>query len=212
MKTIFQTSLFAFAALGLVTACTISPTPAPTAALAAATKPAATVAAPSAVPPTAAPVAPTAAPATAATVQTPPTATAVKPTVTAAATTGQTSVKKLNLNTSNAAAFLTVPNVGNNMVREFNEYRPWVSILQFRKEIGKYVNAAQVADYEKYVYVPIKFNTADADTLQQLPGIDKNLAAQLIAARPYASKEAFLKKVGELVTPEQLAIGASYVE
>jgi len=212
MKTIFQTSLFALAALGLVTACTVSPTPAPTAVLAAATKPAATVAAPSAVTPTAAPVAPTAAPATAATVQAPPTATTVKPTVTAAATTGQTSVKKLNLNTSNAVAFLTVPNVGNNMVREFNEYRPWVSILQFRKEIGKYVNAAQVADYEKYVYVPIKFNTADADTLQQLPGIDKNLAAQLIAARPYASKEAFLKKVGELVTPDQLTIGASYVE
>lgn len=210
---IFQTNLFALAALGLMTACTVSPTPAPTAVPAAATKPAATIAAPSAVPPTAAPVATApVAPATAIAVQPPPTATTVKPTATAAAPTGQTSVKKLNLNTSNATEFRTVPNVGNNMVREFNEYRPWVSILQFRKEIGKYVNAAQVADYEKYVYVPIKFNTADADTLQQLPGIDKNLAAQLIAARPYASKEAFLKKVGEFVTPDQLSIGASYVE
>lgn len=98
------------------------------------------------------------------------------------------------------------------MVREFNEYRPYSSILQFRKEIGKYVNAAQVAEYEKYVFVPIKFNNADADTLQQMPGVDKTIAAQLIAARPYASKDAFLKKVGELVNPEQLTIGASYVE
>lgn len=211
MKTIFKTSLLALVTLGLMTACAASATP--TTAPAAATKPIVAAVAPSAVPSTAAPIAQaTTAPATAAAVQPAPTATVVKPAATATAATAQTGVKKLNLNTSNAAAFLTVPNVGNNMVREFNEYRPWVSILQFRKEIGKYVNAAQVADYEKYVYVPIKFNSTDADTLQQMPGIDKNLAAQLITARPYASKEAFLKKVGELVTPEQLTIGASYVE
>ncbi len=50
----------------------------------------------------------------------------------------------------------TIPNFGDRMVREFGEYRPYVSIQQFRKEIGKYVDAAQVAEYEKYVYVPGK--------------------------------------------------------
>lgn len=197
----------------LLSACSTSPTPAPTTAPAA-TKPAATAApaqpAATAVQPTAAPAAtkpaaqPTAPPPTA-----PQTTATSAPTAQPAA---QTGIKKLNLNTASATEFRTVPNVGNNMVREFNEYRPYSSILQFRKEIGKYVNAAQVAEYEKYVFVPIKFNNADADTLQQIPGVDKTIAAQLIAARPYASKDAFLKKVGELVNPEQLTIGASYVE
>ncbi|MCW1970216.1 MAG: helix-hairpin-helix domain-containing protein, partial [Anaerolineae bacterium] len=176
----------------------------------AATKPAApaATAAPAQPAATVAPAQPTAAPAA--------TKPAAQPTAPQAAATSapaaQTGVKKLNLNTASATEFRTVPNVGNNMVREFNEYRPYSSILQFRKEIGKYVNAAQVADYEKYVYVPIKFNNADADTLQQMPGVDKTIAAQLIAARPYASKDAFLKKMGELVSPEQLTVGASYVE
>lgn len=85
--------------------------------------------------------------------------------------------RKLNLNTATAADFLKIPNVGNNMAREFLEYRPYTSILQFRREIGKYISAQQVAEYEKYVYVPINVNSADADTLQQIPGVDKTIAA-----------------------------------
>jgi len=59
---------------------------------------------------------------------------------------------------------------GNRMVREFLEYRPYISIQQFRREIGKYVEEAQVAEYEQYVYVPVNVNESDAATLQQLPG------------------------------------------
>ena len=71
-----------------------------------------------------------------------------------AANTG--TVTKVNLNTANGDDFLAaIPGLGNRMVREFQEYRPYVSIQQFRKEIGKYVDDAQVAEYEKYVYVPI---------------------------------------------------------
>ena len=53
---------------------------------------------------------------------------------------------KLNLNTSSGDDYLkTIPNFSNRMVREFLEYRPYVSIQQFRKEIGKYVGQEQVA-------------------------------------------------------------------
>ncbi len=120
-------------------------------------------------------------------------------------------ITKLNLNTASGDEFRTVPNVGDRMVREFNEYRPYASIQQFRQEIGKYVDAAQVADYEKYVFVPVSPNNADAATLQQLPGVDTSLAEQLIAARPYADKAAFMQKLGELVTAEQLAVADGYV-
>jgi len=88
---------------------------------------------------------------------------------------------KLNLNTATADDFLaTVPGLGNRMVREFMEYRPYVSIQQFRKEIGKYVDDAQVAEYENYVYVTIAINDSDSATLQQIPGLDPNEAEALI--------------------------------
>ena len=98
---------------------------------------------------------------------------------------------KLNINTASQADFLgTIPGFGNRMVHEFEEYRPYKSILQFRKEIGKYVDQAQVAEYEKYIFVPIDINQSDALTLQQIPGLDANEAQELIAGRPYASRDA----------------------
>lgn len=140
------------------------------------------------------------------------TAIAADPATPAAAQPANQAQTKLNLNTASDDEFKTIPNVSDRMVREFKEYRPYTSIQQFRKEIGKYVDAAQVADYEKYVFVPVAPNDADADTLQQLPGVDAAIADQLIAGRPYAAPADFLKKLGEVVTPEQLATAQGYVE
>lgn len=137
---------------------------------------------------------------------------AATPEVAATATLASAAVAtKLNLNTASAEEFLTVPGVGNRMVREFQEYRPYTTILQFRREIGKYVDAAQVAEFEKYVYVPVDVNAADADTLKQLPGVDDTVAAALIAARPFADTTAFLAALGAQVTPEQVAAAAAYL-
>lgn len=120
---------------------------------------------------------------------------------------------KLNLNTVTEAELLnTIPDFGNRMVREFFEYRPYISIQQFRKEIGKYVDAAQVATYEQYVYVPVNVNEADAATLIQIPGLDQAAADNLIAARPYASTAAFLDKVAEVAPAVDRAVAESYVE
>lgn len=111
------------------------------------------------------------------------------PTLSAAQESGATAaagaaMTKLNLNTATRDQFMAVPGVGDRMVREFLEYWPYKSVLQFRREIGKYVSKEQVAEYEKYVFVPVDPNAADAETLQQLPGLDSTIAAQLIAARP----------------------------
>ena len=54
----------------------------------------------------------------------------------------------LNLDQAAGDDFRSIPDVGNRMVREFLEYRPYVSILRFRREVGKYVSADQVAAYE----------------------------------------------------------------
>ena len=113
--------------------------------------------------------------------------------------------QKLNINTASGEAFRTIPGVGDKMVHEFEEYRPYVSIRQFRKEIGKYVDEEQVAAYEKYIFVPVSYNDSDAATLQQLPGIDADKAEQLIAGRPYDSPAAFKDKLSSMITKEEFS-------
>lgn len=119
---------------------------------------------------------------------------------------------KLNLNTASDSEFLAaVPNLGNKMAHEFEEYRPYKSLQQFRREMGKYVKPEQIAEYEKYVFVPIVANAADAPTLQQIPGLDPAEAQALIAARPYASNDAFLAKLAASVSAEELAVARTYL-
>ena len=119
---------------------------------------------------------------------------------------------KLNLNTASEEEFLKgVPGLGQRMAHEFEEYRPYRSIQQFRREMSKYVKPEQIAEYEKYVYVPVSPNESDAATLQQIPGLDASEAEALIAARPYASPDAFLAKVAEKVSGAELAIARSYL-
>lgn len=119
---------------------------------------------------------------------------------------------KLNLNSVTGDELLnTIPGFGNRMVREFQEYRPYISIQQFRREIGKYVDEAQVADYEQYVYVPVDVNESDAETLKQLPGVDDAIAEALMAARPYDSNDAFLAKLAESVAAEDAAAASGYL-
>ncbi|MGB3543334.1 hypothetical protein [Rubrivirga sp.] len=99
----------------------------------------------------------------------------------------------VNLNTATEDEFKTIPGVGDRMAHEFDEYRPYASVREFRAEIGKYVDEAQIAEYERFAFVPVDFEAADAETLMQLPGVDADLAAALEAGRPYASAEAFLE-------------------
>ena len=46
---------------------------------------------------------------------------------------------------------MTIPGMTSRMVHEFEEYRPYTSMEQFRREIGKYVDAKEVARLESYV-------------------------------------------------------------
>lgn len=119
---------------------------------------------------------------------------------------------KLDLNTASGEAFMAaIPGLGDRMVREFEEYRPYVSIEQFRREMAKYVEDDQIAEYELYVYVPIDPNASDEATLQQLPGVDAAIAAQLVAARPFASTATFLEALAGLVALEDAAQAPQYL-
>ncbi len=57
-------------------------------------------------------------------------------------------------NTASDAEIMLIPGVGTRMLHEFKEYRPWRSVGQFRREIGKYVDSTEVARLERYVRIP----------------------------------------------------------
>ena len=57
----------------------------------------------------------------------------------------------IKLNTASRENILLIPGVGRKMAHEFEEYRPYSSMEQFRREIGKYVDADEVARLEMYV-------------------------------------------------------------
>ncbi|MEP7343930.1 MAG: hypothetical protein ABI877_01625 [Gemmatimonadaceae bacterium] len=59
----------------------------------------------------------------------------------------------VNLNTASDEDILSIPGVGQKMLHEFKEYRPYKGIEQFRREIGKYVSKAEVARMERFVTV-----------------------------------------------------------
>jgi DNA uptake protein ComE-like DNA-binding protein len=60
----------------------------------------------------------------------------------------------MDINTATDDELRTIPGFGPRMLREFKEYRPYRGIEQFRREIGKYVNAQEVARLERYIFVP----------------------------------------------------------
>ncbi|MEQ9423332.1 MAG: helix-hairpin-helix domain-containing protein [Cyclobacteriaceae bacterium] len=111
----------------------------------------------------------------------------------------------LNLNTTAEADFKLVPGVGDRMAHEFEEYRPYVKIDQFRKEIGKYVDEAEVTRYEKYVFVPVELNTATKEEILAIPGVGERMLHEFEEYRPYQNMEQFRKEIGKYVDEKELA-------
>jgi DNA uptake protein ComE-like DNA-binding protein len=117
----------------------------------------------------------------------------------------------INLNTATNPEILLIPNLGNRMLGEFLEYRPYVALAQFRREIGKYVNAQELARLEQYVFVPIDLNTAsDADILT-IPGLGNRMLREFKEYRPYTNIEQFRREIGKYVNAQEVARFERYV-
>jgi DNA uptake protein ComE-like DNA-binding protein len=59
----------------------------------------------------------------------------------------------IDLNTASDQDILSIPGVGPRMLREFKAYRPYRSIEEFRREIGKYVDDKELKRLERYVTI-----------------------------------------------------------
>ena len=110
-----------------------------------------------------------------------------------------------NLNTTAEADFKMIPGVGDRMAHEFEEYRPYTSIQQFRREIGKYVDDEEVARYENYVFVPVELNSASEEDIKALPGVGNRMAHEFEEYRPYTNMEQFRREIGKYVDDKELA-------
>jgi len=110
----------------------------------------------------------------------------------------------LNLNTTEEKAFKMIPGVGDKMAHEFEEYRPYTSILQFKREIGKYVDQKEVARYLEYVFVPVELNTSTEDDIKALPGIGDKMTHEFLEYRPYKNLAQFRKEIGKYVDEKEL--------
>ena len=111
----------------------------------------------------------------------------------------------VNLNTGTRAEILLIPGAGTRMAREFDEYRPWKSWAQFDKEIGKYVDAAEVARLKKYVFIPVNLNTATDEDIMSVPGAGRRMVREFKEYRPWKTKEQFEKEIGKYVDAKEVA-------
>ncbi|WP_299123654.1 helix-hairpin-helix domain-containing protein [uncultured Winogradskyella sp.] len=109
-----------------------------------------------------------------------------------------------NLNTTAEADFKMIPGVGDRMAHEFEEYRPYISVKQFKKEIGKYVDESEVERYLNYVFVPVELNTASDEDIKALPGVGKKMAHEFEEYRPYVNLAQFRKEIGKYVDDKEL--------
>ena len=59
----------------------------------------------------------------------------------------------IDLNSASAEEILLIPGVGDRMLHEFEEYRPYTAMAEFRREIGKYVDDEELERLAQYVEV-----------------------------------------------------------
>ncbi len=110
----------------------------------------------------------------------------------------------INLNTASGIEILLIPGLSNRMAHEFDEYRPYTSLVQFRREIGKYVDEDEVARLEQYVFVPLDLNSASREDFAGIPGVGNRMVREFLEYRPYQSMEQFRREIGKYVDDDEV--------
>jgi DNA uptake protein ComE-like DNA-binding protein len=117
----------------------------------------------------------------------------------------------LNLNTASREEILLIPGVGDRMLREFLEYRPYAGLAVFHREIDKYVDDAELARLEQYVFVPIDLNTASDQDILTIPGLGQRMLREFKEYRPYTNIAQFRREIGKYVDEKEVARLERYV-
>ncbi|MEX2131443.1 MAG: hypothetical protein WD772_08135 [Pseudohongiellaceae bacterium] len=119
--------------------------------------------------------------------------------------------RAINLNNASRDEIMLIPGMTARMAHEFEEYRPYTSLAQFRREMGKYVDAAEVARLEQYVFIPMNLNSASGEDFATIPGMTARMVHEFEEYRPYTSIEQFRREIGKYVDVNEVARLESYV-
>jgi DNA uptake protein ComE-like DNA-binding protein len=119
--------------------------------------------------------------------------------------------RQIDLNSASEAEIMLIPGMSARMTHEFEEYRPYTSLEQFRREIGKYVDEAEVARLEQYVFIPMNLNTASGESFMTIPGMSERMVHEFEEYRPYTSMDQFRREIGKYVDGDEVARLESYV-
>jgi DNA uptake protein ComE-like DNA-binding protein len=117
----------------------------------------------------------------------------------------------LNLNTASKQEILLIPGVGDRMLHEFEEYRPYPALARFHREIAKYVDDAELARLAQYVFVPIDLNSASDEDIMTIPGMGPRMLHEFKEYRPYRNMEQFRREIGKYVDEKEVARLQHYV-
>ena len=117
----------------------------------------------------------------------------------------------INLNDVTNDEILLIPGVGDRMAHEFEEYRPYDGMGEFRREIGKYVDEEEVERLAQYVYVPIDLNSATREEIMAVPGMTERMAHEFEEYRPYTDLDQFRREIGKYVDEDEVARFERYV-
>ena len=117
----------------------------------------------------------------------------------------------INLNDVTNDEILLIPGVGDRMAHEFEEYRPYLDMGEFRMEIGKYVDENEVERLARYVYVPIDLNSANREEIMAVPGMSERMAYEFEEYRPYTDLDQFRREIGKYVDETEVARFERYV-
>ena len=118
---------------------------------------------------------------------------------------------QINLNTAADAEILLIPGVDDRRLDEFKESRPYTALAQFRRQIGKAVDAREVARLEQYVFVPINLNTASDAEILSIPGVGQRMLTEFKEYRPYKAMPQFRREIGKYVNEKEVARLERYV-
>jgi DNA uptake protein ComE-like DNA-binding protein len=118
----------------------------------------------------------------------------------------------IDLNDVTDEEILLIPGVGNRMQHEFEEYRPYVALAQFHREIAKYVDDDELARLAQYVYVRIDLNTASEEDILSIPGVGDRMKHEFEEYRPYEAMAQFRREMAKYVDDDEVERLARYVE
>ena len=118
----------------------------------------------------------------------------------------------IDLNDATSEEIGLIPGVGRRMTHEFEEYRPYEAMSQFRREIGKYVDDDEVERLAQYVYVRIDLNTASGEDILTIPGVGRRMRHEFEEYRPYEAMAQFRREIGKYVDGDEVERLARYVE